>query len=660
MHVGQRNFKLLCILPLFAAALLCQVPSRAQLKTYSLPENHNVGSVSKPKSAAARTAELIPKNLPFWDDFSFTPVDDKGNSKSNYPVDSLWVNNNTVWINNGIGINPPSVNVATFDGLNASFLPYTNQLLTNGMRDTLVSQPIKMSEADVTIAERASVYLSFFYQWQGNGEAPDPTDYMLLEFKTDVGQWETILKILPKASFVRTEFYDTLIKVDGDRFFHDSFQFRFANYGRQSGPYDTWNIDYVYLNKNRNVSETDFPDQAISSTLTSLFNSYQSIPYDHFLTSGALQSPKFDVYNVLDDFTDVTYLTEATFTNYSKNGDVSEVFVSNLGGTDTSAINNDGSGIIFPLEKRQVTMAYIPNAADPAQFDPDASSVKLELKVRLFTGDTFDPKTGELANDYDVNFLPIDFRVNDTIRATYILNDYYAYDDGIAEYAAGLTQAGNRAAVQFEMLTSDPDTLIGIDIYVPDYGLTANLTTDFTVYKDNGGVPGEVLYTVPSFSVLAKGPNNFQFIKIGEPFLVDTKFYVGWKAPVGGSLKVGLDYNNNAGDKIFVNTNGTWTSTSDINGSLMIRPVFGIGEIVLGITEEETVGIFPNPNDGTFVINSTFDVLEIFTTTGRAVSYQLESSDGEHKVRLHQASPGLYILRIQQGNNIRAGKIIVK
>ncbi len=661
MHVRQRIFNFFrCILLPLAVVLLCQVTTNAQLQTFPLPGKSAVAPGDKSTSSAARTAELVPKNLPFWDDFSFTPVNIKGDPKSNYPVDSLWVNNSTVWLNNGMGINPPSVNVATFDGLNASFLPYSNEVLNNGMRDTLVSQPIKMSEANVTVAERSTVYLSFFYQWQGNGEAPDATDYLLVEFKTDAGQWEQVLKIQPRSSFVRTEFYDTLIKVDGDRFFHDLFQFRFANYGRQSGPYDTWNVDYVYLNKNRNVSDTDFPDQAIASTLTSVFNSYQAIPYDHFLNSGALQSPKFDVYNVLNDYTDVTYLTEATFTNYFEDKDDTELFVSNLGGSDTSAINDDGSGIIFPLEKRQVTLAYLPDASEPTQFDRDADSVLLELKVRLFTGDTFDEKTGELANDYDVNYLPIDFRVNDTIRASYMLKDYYAYDDGIAEYAAGLTQAGNRAAVQFEMLMSEPDTLVGIDIYVPDYGLTNNLTADFTVYSDNNGVPGDVLYTVPSFSVLAKGQNNFQRIRIGEPFLVNTKFYVGWKAPVGGSLKLGLDFNNDARDKIFVNTNGTWTSTAEINGSLMIRPVFGNGDIILGVPEEETVGIFPNPNDGTFVINATFESLQIFTATGQSVPYQIQSSGSENRVTLQHASSGLYILKIQQAKNTRAGKIIVK
>ena len=492
------------MLLVITSILLASTDAFAQFKKFALPTRpgHRT-SISKQPSSTARSKEIIPKSLPFWDDFSFTTLNDTSFNLSNYPVDSLWVNNSTVWINDGMGLNPPSINVATFDGLDSAFLPYSEQVLTNGLRDSLVSQAIKLGVPGVAEGERNSVYLSFFYQWQGNGEAPDPEDYLQVEFRNNLGQWEKVMTIYPRSSFTRSAFYDTLIKVDGDRFFHDLFQFRFRNYGRLSGPYDTWNIDYVYLNKNRNVNDVDFPDQAISSTLTGIFEPYQSIPYEHFLDTRTITAPTYDVFNNLNEFTDLTYLTEGTFRNYIGNV-VSEKFYSNLGGTDTSAINLN-SGIIFPLERRTVTLEYIPDPNNPEQFNPLADSVFLRLKVKLFTGDTFDPKTGDFANDYDLNYKPIDFRTNDTLSASYFLNDYYAYDDGIAEYAAGLTQAGNRAAVLYEMLITEKDTLVGIDIYVPDYGLSSNLTADFFVYGDDNGKPGTVLYSIPSFAVQRKG-----------------------------------------------------------------------------------------------------------------------------------------------------------
>lgn len=661
MHfTRKRTPDIKLVLLVLAGVFLLSFSSVAQLKIYPHPHKSGNSKAFKKSHTTARSQEIVPKKLPFWDDFSFTPVDDTTSALSNYPVDSLWVNNYTVWINNGLGVNPPSVNVATFDGLDSAFLPYSDQVLTNGLRDSLVSQAIKLGEPDVTVGERNSVYLSFFYQWQGNGEAPDPADYLQVEFKNDIGDWETVMTIFPKSSFSRTEFYDTLIKVDGDRFFHGLFQFRFKNYGRLSGPYDTWNVDYVYLNKNRTISDSDFPDQAISSTLTSLFDKYRSIPYSHFLNTNSLTSPKFDVFNGLNEFTDLTYLTEGTFRNYVDSALI-ETFVANLGGMDTSAINDDGSGIIFPLEKRTVTLEYVPNASDTIQFRQMADSVFIKLKVKLFTGDTFDPKNGGFANDYDLNYLPIDFRCNDTINASYFLKDYYAYDDGIAEYSAGLTQGGNRAAVLFEMLTSEPDTLVGIDIYVPDYGLSSNVTTDFYVYRDEEGKPGDVVYSIPQFSVQRKGLNAFQRIRILEPFLVETKFYIGWKAPGATILKLGLDVSNNAGDKIFVNTNGTWSQSNDITGSLMIRPVFGSGEIITGIGEEQNeISVFPNPNAGEFYIRGEFDALHMLTITGQSIPYKIQTSGADTKILLPDAAAGLYILKIQTGNIIRTEKIIIR
>ena len=167
------------------------------------------------------------------------------------------------------------------------------------------------------------------------------------------------------------------------------------------------------------------------------------------------------------------------------------------------------------------------------------------------------------------------FRSNDTLRADYWLKDYYAYDDGLADYSVALTAFGNRAAYLFEMLTAEPDTLVGFDIYYPDYGVPSNLIVDFTVYNDIDGLPGIPIYTLPSYSISRNG-TKFKEIRFGEQFLVKDKFYIGWKAPVGGTFKIGLDTNNDSGSKLFVNTNGFWFQSTDVIGSVMIRPVFGM------------------------------------------------------------------------------------
>src|SRR5688572_33301272 len=110
--------KQISIIALLVSAVLLfdSFPAISQLKVYPGPQAGKPSSSIKKSSSAARTKSLTKRSLPFWDDFSFTPVNDTLVALSNYPVDSLWVNNSTVWINNGMAINPPSLNVATFDG----------------------------------------------------------------------------------------------------------------------------------------------------------------------------------------------------------------------------------------------------------------------------------------------------------------------------------------------------------------------------------------------------------------------------------------------------------------------------------------------------------------------------------------------------------------
>jgi hypothetical protein len=645
--------------------LLFAPTAMAQLKVYPLPgpAEHNT-SKSKSKKSIARTQELTPRSLPFWDDFSWTAIDNRGNAAANYPVDSLWVNNYKVWINNGLGLNPPSQNVATLNGLDsAEYSPYSDQSIATGFRDTLVSQPIKLDE--VASADRNSVYLSFFYQWSGNGEPPDANDYLRVDFKNDQGAWESVMTIRTTDTFQNNEFYDTLVKVDGDRFFHEAFQFRFMNYGRLSGPYDTWNIDYVYLNKNRTANDNYLPDRTIMSSLTNLFNDYRAVPYGHFkdqilLGQNPISSPTYDVFNVQNDTSTLSYSTQGTFINF-KDSAATITIIDTLGNAGTSPI--DGiTGIIYSRERKTVTLEHVPDGNDPTQFDPEADSVAVSLKVQLFTGDTFNPKTGDFANDYNpAKYQPLDFRSNDTIRADYWLKDYYAYDDGLADYSVALTAFGNRAAYLFEMLTPEPDTLVGFDIYYPDYGVPSNLTVDFTVYNDADGLPGIPLYTLPSYSISRIGSNKFEKIRFGEQFLVRNKFYIGWKAPVGGTFKVGLDTNNDSGAKLFVNTNGSWFQSTDIAGAVMIRPVFGGGEIITGIPEEELQSqIYPNPNDGDFFVPRDFKIISISNLAGQTINYSV-TDHGEHqRVNLSTASAGLYILRLQKHEQLFSSKIVIR
>jgi hypothetical protein len=643
----------------FSALFLLLLSSQVHAQLELFPTNR-IDPAYAPKNASpsARTqATDVTLNLPFFDDFS-DPTDGL------YPNVSLWDSSASVWINDAMGRNAPTRNVATFDGLDSAGLAYNSlHVLQNGFTDSLTSKKIDLSESGLPVGERFSLFLSFFFQWQGNGEPPDPTDYLQLQFKDDQKNWNTVMTIRTKDSFTRNVFYDTIIQINESKYFHNKFQFRFRTFGRESGPYDTWNIDYVYLNSERTINDLSFPDQAVSSTLTNLFAAgYRSIPFEHFKAGASLlTAPKFTLSNLKNFPEPVNYKTEGIFTKYY--GSDSVVFHDpNLDPSNgTIGINDDGSNTIDAFATSTVTLKHLPNPADATQFDPQADAVKVELVVDLDTGDNIQP-------DYTPNYEPIEFRTNDTIRSTYMLKDYYAYDDGHAEYAAGLTQAGNLVAYEFELRGVTQDTLTGFEIYLPAYGVASNQSVEFFIYgsklldvKQNPEDPDDVLLSIPPKVIQRKGVDEFQRITFLPAILIpDKTFYIGWREPATGNVLVGLDANNNSGDKIWVNTNGTWYQNNRVNGSLMLRPIFSKGEIdpTTGIEDAFEYSIYPNPTKGAFYVDGDVDHVRMLSITGQPVHFESEKIDQRMLITLQQPA-GIYILQVFKGKTRRSQKIAV-
>ena len=123
----------------------------AQLEVRPVPIYHQKVQTYPNARTAAVVAELDTISLPFWDDFSFSEPD----------VDStLWQNGIGVFINPAIGINQPTINVATFDGINSVGRPYNSESDFVAPTDSLLSHAIDLS--GVPLDKRSTVYLSFF------------------------------------------------------------------------------------------------------------------------------------------------------------------------------------------------------------------------------------------------------------------------------------------------------------------------------------------------------------------------------------------------------------------------------------------------------------------------------------------------------------------
>ena len=125
---------------------------RAAAKTIS---TYLVPSLCMNNTNFKRSLSIL--SIPFIDDFSYFSTQADSN---------LW-QDNSVFINRNYGINPITIGVATFDGLNRFGRPYNLNLTGTDSEnaDTLTSQQIDLSDAD-------TAYFMFYYQPQGLGNDP--------------------------------------------------------------------------------------------------------------------------------------------------------------------------------------------------------------------------------------------------------------------------------------------------------------------------------------------------------------------------------------------------------------------------------------------------------------------------------------------------------
>jgi hypothetical protein len=575
--------------------------------------NRTQASVTKKNTSSGRTQSLEPMTLPFWDDFSFTQTE-------GYTNDTLWSAGKSVWVNNGIGINPPSIFSVSFDGLDSLGKPYNlTDVLGKGFADKLVSRPIKLNE--LPASQDDSVYLSFFYQVTGRREAPDLDDNLSLWFKTANGIWEKVFDVGNSVALDPAIFYYHIVKVD-KKFFHDKFQFRFQNFARLSGPYDTWNLDYIYLNKRRTATDIYFHDQTLTKPLTSIFKNYRAIPLKHFkdTASTLLISPKVGFYNL--------YKFEAQSFKYTS----AATIVERTGGIEKPAnsfiieLDGDAQTILPKFTHLELEL----NETVPLDsLNLTADSIYIDFKLGFDSGDkNIVPETPF--------FEPIDFTLNDTIHSEFLLHKHYAYDDGSAEYGAGLNQPGGKLAYGFDLFTKEADTIQYVDIYFPEFGDNTSQTVILKFWKSVAGVPAAEIYR-QTISVGRTQDNKFTRYQLVEPVGVKGRFFIGWEQTASLIVPVGLDKNTNSGDQIYFNITGNWEQNQNVTGSLMIRPVIGRGKasVINGIEKAERFSIFPNPNNGEFYLPLKATHISIYNVLGVPISFSVDQATENQRVTVN-------------------------
>ena len=141
--------------------------------------------------------------------------------------------------------------------------------------------------------------------------------------------------------------------------------------------------------------------------------------------------------------------------------------------------------------------------------------------------------------------------------------------------------------------------------------------------------------------------------------MVEDTFYVGFKQNNNNFLPVGLDKNTNSSNKIFYKVDGMWNQNTVINGSLIIRPVFGKTNYVLTpineIEIERGLNIYPNPSNGKFYLSEAADMIFILNSEGKKIM-NLKSTN---EINLENYPKGNYIIIIQKNSFVITKKIIL-
>lgn len=597
--------------------------------------------------ANARTQAL---SIPFWDDFSTT--------KTSYANPNLWLYGKSILVNDGMAIRPPSLKVATFDGIDSVGKPYNvNDILAKGYADKLVSQDIDLST--IPLADRDSIYFSFRYQLKGNGELPDPGDRLQVSFLDANDEWvpvETIENDNTKATDV---FYAVKIRISEEKYFHPGFKVMIRNFARLSGPYDAWHVDYIYLNKGKYAENLNIPDRTISEPMTSLFGIYRAMPIDHFFADhgSTITHPSLLITNQRDS---LDFLSNGDPVRHIQPVDIiSKAFITVRANNivSRSTVKLDSAGQAFEAYKKHFTPVLLDKLPDILSVDTNADSVSIQLQVVINSGDNVirTPTKG----DYNpAVYAPLDFRNNDTTRTTFLLQNKYAYDDGVAEYGAGLNQPGAQIAYEYRLLGKAQENIAALEMYFPRFGDESSQVIEVRIWNDLTKEP--VHKEVVS---LQRSEGNSIWVKeFLNPIPVGSVFYIGWKQSASAVIAVGLDKNNDTGDRMYYNTSGQWVKNTTVHGSLMLRPVFGEGKVEdpNGLEDELALNVYPNPSNGIFNIGGTAERVTAYDMTGRSIAVITESTLNETVVTLPGASQGIYIIKAFLNGAVRTAKVVVR
>lgn len=596
-----------------------------------------IWSVLSGSAAVAQTT----LNLPFFEDFSTA----LGRPGLDQPDATRWQPGSGVYINNTMAINQPTVNVASFDGLMANGRPYVqNSPLAQGYTDTLASLPINL--AGLSAAD--SVYISFYWQAKGLGEVPDPgdsisrqpADSLALQFLDRTGSWKTVWAVA--GGIVNNNFFQAFIPVRSATYFHAGFAFRFRSFGKESGPFDTWHIDYIYLNRGRSVNDRFVKDVAMRQALSPFLRRYTAMPLAQYVvnpTAETAESDSTDINNLFNNFNFTTF-------RFTVRDEVTGRIVQE---------DPQTSSVLIPSLSSQRKLARL----SPVTGFGSATKAVLRYKFDLLTTD-----------DQNPSIPGINLRRNDTISAVAVLDNYYAYDDGTWEYAQQIRQ---REQIAVRFMLNKPDVVTGVKACIVPF--TTNQTGQsfiINVYSNSAGKPGTIIHRQSFTTQYPTSRNGFVDFTFSKNISVKDTFYLGYQQVSGSDttyLRLGFDKNSPFGNQIFYNAGTNWaqnlsSSSLNVQGAFLLRPMMGgkPDTVVTATTEPQPLAalqVYPNPTSGLIRWDEErLSRVEVMNNIGQILRTH-EPVRGQQTLDLSYLSDGLYLIRLWADQRTAVQKIII-
>lgn len=554
--------------------------------------------------------------LPFFEDFT---------GKDMFPDPARW-SDRQVYVNNTMATGMISRGVATFDALDAKGVPYdTTSPFVLRYADSLTSESFDLA----TYVPGDSIYLSFFYQPQGIGFSPEPSDSLMLFFRSKFsgGTW---VKVWAKEGNTVQPFSQVMIPVKDTNYLYTGFRFRFVNKASINLNDDVWNLDYIRMDANRTINDTLVSDIAFTTDPSYILNDYTYMPYRQFMADPAAERA-------------------AQHTAYIRNNGTT---AQNVPYHFTAREQVSGAPLV-PLSSGSVNI--------PAQTEP--SVVFTNYTATVPSPGPYDKVVFE--NKYYVESAgPGDPTDNDTIIREQVFDNYLAYDDGTAEksyYLNLFPTLPGKIAVEHHL--NQPDTLRGLAVLFGRQVPTAfNKFFTIHVYRTiagvNGGTSDDVVYAQefnqPRFIDTF---NRFYIYAFESPVPMPAGvFYMGVTQPAlsgSDSLYYALDANRTTGNHLYYNVLNIWES-SLVSGALMIRPLLGqpVKHSAVPDVDHAAIrwNIYPNPGSDRIRVDvqengNTAYFYDITDMQGRTVQ---QGALPEGGIDARSLSAGMYLVRLRQ------------